>query len=275
MSAQSWSRHLLVVRLPREPKTYDEIDRVIQVAIRNSECDIILDFADVEILDPPSLSQLAVLHRILEGSTRRLGFCNRNTAVRSVFKTHKMARILDSDWNMKLSIDPADQQEDSSVVLEDQDRNKTQERRGWVRFNLTQSLRLTGLLWRHAVDRDPQESEPPEYWHCTLVDVSEGGVQVVIDLGQELAFSTGQYIILRFSPMVGEKPVRFEAQIRSVLPTADVDCLCLGLQFIGLNVNTEGRDSIQRLIESKGRYFDALGYDAEVHPVSKSHGPAT
>jgi hypothetical protein len=39
----------------------------------------------------------------------------------------------------------------------------------------------------------------------------------------------------------------FNAQVRSVLPTADRTSLCLGLQIVGLEASEEGRQVLSRL----------------------------
>ncbi|MCH7919033.1 MAG: PilZ domain-containing protein [Planctomycetes bacterium] len=275
MSERSWSEHLVIVRLPPEPQTSDELDRVIQIAVNDIRFDIIVDFADVQTISQSSFCELVVLHRVLGRSSRRVGFCNMGPAIRSVFKTHKMGRIIETAWTKEISIKPsANLLQDGSVVLGNQDRNETPERRSCVRFNLSKSLRTTALLWRRSSDSDHLETVSPECWQCTLADVSEGGAQAVIDIRQEPIFRKGQYIVLRFSPVVCELPINFDALIIGILPTADSEHLCLGLQFVGLEANTKGRRSLQRLCDSNGRYFEALAYGADVYSALKPPIPS-
>ncbi len=275
MSEPSWSEHIVIVRLPPEPQTIDELDRVMQVAVNDIGFDIIVDFADVQTISQSSFCELVVLQRILDRSARRVGFCNMSPAIRSVFKTHKMERIIDTDWIRGISIKPSTNLlQGGSVVLGNQDRNETHERRSCVRFNLSKSLRTSALLWHRSADSDHLETVSPECWQCTLVDVSEGGAQVVIDIRHEPTFRKGQYILLRFSPVVCELPIDFDALIIEILPTADSEHLCLGLQFVGLEANTKGRRSLQRFCDSEGRYFEALAYGAEVYPVSNPPIPS-
>ena len=229
----------------------------------------------MRIISKSSLRRLVVLDRILDRSTRRVGFSNMSPAIRSVFKTHKVGRTIETDWNVKISIEPsANPLQGGSVVLENQDRNETHERRRCGRFNLTKSLRTTALLWQRGVDSNSLKAVAPPCWQCTLVDVSEGGAQVVMDTRKEPIFRKGQSIILLFSPVAFEMPINFDALIRWVRPTADSEHICLGLQFVGLEVNTGGRRSLQRLCDSDGRYFEALAYGAEVYPVSKPPIPS-
>ncbi len=145
-------------------------------------------------------------------------------------------------------------------MLGNLDQNENHERRNCARFNLSKSLRTTALLWQRCGGSNSLEAVAPQCWQCTLVDVSEDGAQVVIDIRQEPTFRKGQYIILRFSPVACEKPINFDALIRWFKPTADSEHLCLGLQFVGLEANTKGRRSLQRLCDSEGRYFETLAY---------------
>ncbi len=58
MSEQSWSGHIVIVRLPPVPQTNDELDRVIQVTVKDIGFDIIVDFADVQTISRSSLCRL-------------------------------------------------------------------------------------------------------------------------------------------------------------------------------------------------------------------------
>ena len=60
-------------------------------------------------------------------------------------------------------------------------------------------------------------------------------------------FHKGQFLGVRFTPMPYEMPLLFNAQVRSVLPTADHAGLCLGLQIVGLEASEEGRQVLNRL----------------------------
>lgn len=275
MSEQAWSAHIVIVRLPPEPQTNDELERVLKIAVNDVEFDIVMDFAAVQTISLTSFGRLVELHKILDRSTRRVAFCNIDPAIRSVFKTHKMGRFIDAAWTMEISIKPsANQAQGGNIVLVNQDRNEAHERRRCVRSNLTKSLRTAALLWRPSAGSDYLETESPAYWQCTLVDVSEGGAQVVIDIRQKPTFRKGQYIILRFSPVACEMPIDFHGLIRETLPTADSEHICIGLQFVGLEGNAEGRRGLQRLCNSEGRYFEALAYGADVYSVSKPPIPS-
>ena len=87
------------------------------------------------------------------------------------------------------------------------------------------------------------------------MDISAGGAQVVVDVEQNPDFKKGQFIGLRFTPMPYEMPLMFNAQIRNILPTADDEGLCLGLQIVGLEASDEGREVLSRLVGVVERYY--------------------
>lgn len=262
MGEQAWSEHIVIVRLPPEPQTNDELDRITQVAAKDIGFDIIVDFADVPVLSKSSLHRLVELRGMLDRSIRRVGFCNISPTIRRVFKTHNMAQFMGTDWDMKISDEPsANPAQGGSIVLENQGRDKTHERRRCVRFDLSKSLRTTALISRRSSDIVHPGAISPDCWPCTLADVSEGGSLAVIDISQEPTFRKGQDIILRFSPVACDMPIDFDALIRQTQLTADSKHICLGLQFVGLEANTKGRRSLQRLCDCEGRYFETLAYE--------------
>ena len=63
MNQQPWSKPLVIVGLPAEPHTYDELETVTQVAVNRPDSDIIIDFSRIEHLDRRSMLSLVVLHR--------------------------------------------------------------------------------------------------------------------------------------------------------------------------------------------------------------------
>jgi len=88
------------------------------------------------------------------------------------------------------------------------------------------------------------------------MDISAGGMMLALskntgpDENRSQAWSSfkkGQFIGLRFTPLPYETPIMLNAQIRNVLPTADDQAVCLGLQMVGLEASNEGRQTIARI----------------------------
>ena len=60
---------------------------------------------------------------------------------------------------------------------------------------------------------------------------------------------------MRFTPLPYETPLILSAQIRNVLPTADEQNASLGLQIVGLEASSEGREVLTRLIGIVEKYY--------------------
>jgi hypothetical protein len=139
------------------------------------------------------------------------------------------------------------------------DRIEIVQRRSYFRVNVPASLKVNVMLWHRRCSDDASanaDRKPPEYyWQGRLADISAGGVQLVVDNGQKPDFRKGQFVGLRFTPLPYETPLMFNAQIRNILPTADQKCTCLGLQIVGLEASSEGREVLHRLCNIVERYY--------------------
>lgn len=77
---------------------------------------------------------------------------------------------------------------------------------------------------------------------------------MAIDAAMQTSLGKGRLVGLEFSPNPAQAILTFDAQIREILPTADGKNICLGLQFVGLEANPEGRQGLRRLCSSTGIY---------------------
>jgi len=165
------------------------------------------------------------------------------------------------------------------IVLAVPDRMEVVQRRSYFRVKVPESLNVNVTLWHRSQtwvsrlgSRDPQERraarESPNYYQGKLVDISAGGVQVMvphqdgaIDSAagsfdtQRPPFKKGQFIGLRFTPMPYEMPLTIAAQIRNILPAEDQKSIYLGLQIVGLEASAEGRQVLSRITSVVERYY--------------------
>lgn len=122
------------------------------------------------------------------------------------------------------------------------------QRRSFYRVRVPQGLIVNAKICHHSSAANQRHrSLSPHYWIGKLVDISAGGTQVAIDAADKPDFKTGQSITMCFTPMPNEAPLQFQAQIRVILPSADRNSVCLGLQITGLESSPEGRVVLQRL----------------------------
>jgi len=151
-----------------------------------------------------------------------------------------------------------------TIVLACPDKIEVIQRRSYFRVNVPKSLKVQVLLWhrsskhraakrKHDIDTETQNCS--RGW---LMDISAGGTQIIVpnrnDDGKA-EFKKGQFISMRFTPQPYETPLILNAQIRNILPTTDEKNASLGLQFVGLEASSEGREVLNRLIGIVERYY--------------------
>jgi len=152
-----------------------------------------------------------------------------------------------------------------TIVLAFPDKIEVIQRRSYFRVKVPESLKVKILLWHRSGKRgktDPKHDKANEMHNCCqgrLMDISAGGVQIIVpnqnDTGKA-NFKKGQFISMRFTPLPYETPLVLSAQIRNVLPTADNQYASLGLQIVGLEASSEGREILTRLIGIVERYYE-------------------
>jgi hypothetical protein len=139
------------------------------------------------------------------------------------------------------------------------------ERRSYFRVNVPESLKVNVVLWHRSQKHEARE-QLHNYYQAKLIDISAGGAQLLLPMQDDNDaldypqtskpnFKKGQFIGLRFTPLPYETPLMLNAQIRNILPTADKQNLCLGLQIVGLEASPEGRQVLSRVAAVVERYY--------------------
>ena len=74
MGIQNWSEDIILVTLAPEPQMGEELESAIETATQNKGIDVVIDFADVDIVTSSSIAKLLKLRKALAESDRRLIF---------------------------------------------------------------------------------------------------------------------------------------------------------------------------------------------------------
>ncbi len=160
------------------------------------------------------------------------------------------------------------QKRSGQIVLSVPARIEIVQRRSYFRVDVPRALKVNVLLWHRGLNRVPEpevwdrdeqqdnsDNKTQDYYKARLIDISAGGAQIVINTSQKPDFRKGQFIGLTFTPRPYERPLILDAQIRNILPTADSNNICLGLQIVGLEASPEGRQILQRLCNVVEHYY--------------------
>lgn len=85
MGIQNWSEDVILVDLPGEPEMGEELTTVTQMVRDRGDCDVVVDFAGVDIVTSSSLSKLLKLRKLLTDCGHRLVFCSVAPATKGIF----------------------------------------------------------------------------------------------------------------------------------------------------------------------------------------------
>ena len=85
MGIQNWSEDIVLVDLPQEPHIGDELKTVTGILRDRGNCDVVIDFSNVDIVTSSSLSKLLKLRKLSTDCGHRLVFCNVAPATKGIF----------------------------------------------------------------------------------------------------------------------------------------------------------------------------------------------
>jgi anti-anti-sigma factor len=85
MGIQNWSENLILVNVSKEPDMGEELLTVITLVSENNELDVVVDFADVDIVTSSSVAKLLKLRNVLYENNRKLVFSSVRPKTKSIF----------------------------------------------------------------------------------------------------------------------------------------------------------------------------------------------
>ena len=85
MGFQNWSDDVILVDLPREPRMRGELKTLIEIVRDRGDCDVVMDFSNVDIITSSSLSKLLKLRKLMMDWNHQLIFCNVAPATKGIF----------------------------------------------------------------------------------------------------------------------------------------------------------------------------------------------
>jgi len=88
--------NLIYVELPAEgTQISDEFKALNETVTNREDCDVIIDFSRIEIINSSNISNLLILRSILQDKGRRLILCGVSTITKCIFVVAGLAEIFD------------------------------------------------------------------------------------------------------------------------------------------------------------------------------------
>ncbi len=116
MGIRNLSENIILVTMPSDRlKRTDELKNLNEIISDKCQCDMIIDFSGVEIINSWNISNLLILRDMLEDAGRKLILCDVNTATKCIFVVAGLSEIFVFADDRSAAMD-AIQQTDSSVT---------------------------------------------------------------------------------------------------------------------------------------------------------------
>jgi anti-anti-sigma regulatory factor len=243
------SNDIFITTLSAEPRTSEELNTLTaKLALDRPKSDLIVDLGAVDEPSYQTLCRLMTLCSFLRDLGFSCMFCNLSAATRRVFHLYGFDKIFQiTEVSGIVLTSSSEQANRGTLEIRGLNNAKPLERRKYVRLRIPSWQQVNVLLWHGGRNDDYQKLLPGHTWLGWLVDISEGGIQVAINAVEKTSLCKGQLIGLEFRLNPAETLLTFDAQIKEVLPTADGQNICVGLQFVKLEDNPEGRKGLKRL----------------------------
>jgi hypothetical protein len=197
------------------------------------------------------LAESGIVIQTLEGHTAHLEKLQIHQPVGISFQIDHEKFIFDS---VILGFESAITTPGGRILIEIPEVMEKMPRRAYERQPVPSNLNVQVLFWHRGYADNTIRVPIESYWQGQLMNLSAGGGQVCVPLAISDCFRPNQLIGLQFTPMFYQKPILVEAQIVHLRPEEAAGKLCLGLEFLGLEVSIDGRTILHRLTEIVEEY---------------------
>ncbi len=85
MGIENVGEGVVLVTLPAEPKISDELKNINETVSSRNDCDVIIDFSNVEIITSFSISNLMILRSMLREQGHQLILCKVSVPTKCIF----------------------------------------------------------------------------------------------------------------------------------------------------------------------------------------------
>lgn len=246
------SYDIVITKLPAKPLTGDELRALTdKLAVDMPTSDLLVDLGSFIEPTYKSINTLKALTEVLSQRGRSCMFYNLTMATKRIFQLHGLDKVFHILETSDVVLLPSPEQMSHGIL----ELHGSKERRRYVRLRVPSWLRVDVLIWHGGRKDDYHKKLPGHSWLGRLIDVSEGGMQAAISSNEARILGKGRLVGIEFRPYHAESPLTFDARIVEILPTADGKNICLGLQFIAMEANPEGRQGLSRLCSTGGIYY--------------------
>ena len=86
MTIEQCGNNVILVELPKEPETREELEKTVRTIYTNPVSDVLIDFSNIDILRSPTICGLLRLRRSILEANHRLVLCNISPLTMGIFE---------------------------------------------------------------------------------------------------------------------------------------------------------------------------------------------
>ena len=151
------------------------------------------------------------------------------------------------------------------VFMDMPDRVERVQRRMYHRHPVPDSMKVKVQFWHRGYLSGETEDTPEEiYWQGQLLNLSAGGAQFEIESGYKNHFKMGQLLGIQFTPISYQMPLLLESHVRYLKETSS-GLIKIGVEFLGLEASSEGRETLNRILDVISEYEEMNQYNQHTH----------
>ncbi|NLZ04187.1 MAG: STAS domain-containing protein [Phycisphaerae bacterium] len=94
MGVENWSENVVLVSLPGEPQTVEELTDVAELISEREDCDVVVDCSQIDRIGRSSCRLLLELHGALTSRGHQLVLCGSRPGLREAFTSPALAHVL-------------------------------------------------------------------------------------------------------------------------------------------------------------------------------------
>ena len=95
MGIQNWSEEIVLVSLAKEPEMGNELQTVTGMFNQNGGFDVVIDFADIDIMTSSSIAKLLKLRKAMKNSSHHLVLSSVKPQTKQVFEVTGLDHIFE------------------------------------------------------------------------------------------------------------------------------------------------------------------------------------
>jgi anti-anti-sigma regulatory factor len=95
MGIQKWSDNIILINLAAEPQMGEELQTVTGMVTEKGDYDVVVDFADIDIVTSSSIAKLLKLRKVLKDCDHRLLFSTIKPQTMSIFAVTGLENVFE------------------------------------------------------------------------------------------------------------------------------------------------------------------------------------